>query len=59
MDNVKNSYCSALKIRATIGTKKYLCFGIDFFSVDKVALYMGDYNLEFPIYELKNIEYIG
>ena len=59
MDNVKNSYRSALKIRVTIGTKKYLCFGIDFFTVGKVTLYMGDYNLEFPIYELKDIEYIG
>ena len=59
MDNVKNLYRSALKIRVTIGKKKYLCFGIDFFAVGKVTLYMGDYNLEFPIYELKDIEYIG
>ena len=59
MDNVKNSYRSALKIRVTIGTKKYLCFGIDFFAVGKVTLYMGNYNLEFPTYELKDIEYIG
>ena len=59
MDNVKNSYRSALKIRVTIGTKKYLCFGIDFFAVGKVTLYMGDYNLELPICELKDIEYIG
>ena len=59
MDNVKKLCRSALKIRATIGTRKYLCFGIDFFAVGKVTLYMGDYNIEFPIYELKNIEYIG
>lgn len=57
--NIKNLYQNALKIRVKTETKEFLCFGLDFFSVGKVTLYMGDYNLEVPTNEIKNIEYIG